>query len=137
VVKRFFAVIFLSFLSCEALCGVVNIYHTSDIHGFYYPRIIDGKSTGGFAALSGLINTDKNPYLLLDSGDYSSGTFEAEESKGAVSVELMNKLGYNAATIGNHEGDFGEKAMLDNISAAKFDILAANRQRSVCSSSQI
>ncbi|MDR0645860.1 MAG: bifunctional metallophosphatase/5'-nucleotidase [Elusimicrobiota bacterium] len=120
--------IFLVFLvsAVNVFCSSINIYHTSDTHGYYYPHLIDGKEIGGFAALSSLIAEDKNPRLLLDSGDYSSGTFEAAESKGLLSVQFMNMAGYNGAAIGNHEGDFGEKAMLDNIAAAKFDVLAAN-----------
>ncbi|MDR0952669.1 MAG: bifunctional metallophosphatase/5'-nucleotidase, partial [Elusimicrobiota bacterium] len=66
------------------------------------------------------------PYLLLDSGDFSDGTWEANSTKGALSIDFMNKLHYDAATIGNHEGTFGPSAMLKNISNANFAILAAN-----------
>ncbi len=105
----------------------IAIYHTSDTHGFYFPRkIAGGKTVGGFALVKGYINQFDTPYLLLDSGDFTSGTLEAKESKGAVSVEIMNQLPYKATTIGNHEGDFGEDQMLKLIKNFKFDVLAAN-----------
>jgi len=105
----------------------IAIYHTSDTHGFYFPRkVAGGKTVGGFALVQGYINKFDTPYLLLDSGDFSSGTLEAKNSKGAVSVEIMNELPYKATTIGNHEGDFGEDQMLKLIKNFKFDVLAAN-----------
>ena len=113
------AALLLLLLHCAAfvLAAQVAIYHTSDTHGYYYP---------GSAVLGGFLAAQSKPYLLLDSGDFASGTFEAKESKGLLSVELMNMLGYDAATIGNHEGDFGEAAFIKNLEAADFDILAAN-----------
>jgi 2',3'-cyclic-nucleotide 2'-phosphodiesterase (5'-nucleotidase family) len=116
----------LFLLPLIAFCETINIYHTSDTHGFYVPREINGKRAGGFAALAALLARDGGPHLLLDSGDWTSGTAEAKDSKGYLSVQFMNMLGYNASTIGNHELDFKEDAMLKNIERAKFDILAAN-----------
>ena len=105
----------------------IIIFHTSDTHGFYYPRKVgDNKIIGGFALLKGYIDQYSDDYLLLDSGDFSSGTQEAKKSEGATSVELMNAVGYTATTIGNHEGDFKEEAFLKNIKNFKFDVLAAN-----------
>ena len=105
----------------------IAIFHTSDTHGFYFPRkIAGGKTVGGFALIKGYIDEYQGPYLLLDSGDYTSGTLEAKDSKGAISVKLMNEMGYSATTIGNHEGDFKEDAILQNLKDFKFDVLAAN-----------
>ena len=104
----------------------IAIYHTSDTHGFYFPRkVAGGKTVGGFAFVKGYINQFDTPYLLLDSGDFTSGTLEAKDSKGEVSVEIMNQLPYRATTIGNHEGDFGEDQMLKLIKEFKFDIIQA------------
>lgn len=116
----------LLLLPASVFCAAVNIYHTSDAHGYYFPRDIDGKLTGGYAALAGYLARDNDDYLLLDSGDWTSGTYEAEESNGLLSVMAMNLLNYTASTIGNHEGDFGAAAMLNAFGRAGFDILAAN-----------
>ena len=120
------AVLFLA-LPFLLFAKEIAIFHTSDTHGFYFPRkIASGKTVGGFALIRGYIDEYKGPYLLLDSGDYTSGTLEAKNSKGKVSVDLMNNMGYSATVIGNHEGDFGEQAMLDNLKAFNFDVLSAN-----------
>jgi 2',3'-cyclic-nucleotide 2'-phosphodiesterase (5'-nucleotidase family) len=124
--KKFFCSLAFLFFAAYVFCAEVAIYHTSDTHGFYYPSDIAGKKTGGFAALAALVKQEKLPYLLLDSGDYTSGTYEAKETKGALSIELMNRLGYAAAVIGNHEGDFGKEAFAENIANSRFDILGAN-----------
>jgi len=123
---KLFLCTFFIFTAAAAFCAAVNIYHTNDAHAFYYPRLIDGRLTGGYAALAGFLKQQKKPYLLFDGGDFLAGTYEAKETKGLLSVQLMDMLGYNAAVIGNHEGDFGEDAFFKFIDEAKFDILAAN-----------
>lgn len=126
MLKKFLALSLLLFLGGFCFADTITIYHTSDTHGFYFPRVVDGKNIGGFATLANLIKKESDPYLLLDSGDFSSGTAEAKETKGGASVDFLNKLGYNAVTIGNHEGDFKEEAMLNNIKNLKPDVLALN-----------
>ena len=98
------------------------IYHTSDTHGFYYPK----QGQGGFAALASVLKQGPQPYLLLDSGDFANGTAEAKNSKGIKSVQLMNKVGYQATTIGNHEFDFKEAALAPMFKELNFPVLAAN-----------
>lgn len=98
------------------------IYHTSDVHGFFYAS----HGAGGYAALAGVLKREPLPYLLLDGGDFSNGSPEASRSKGLKSVTLMNALGYNAVTLGNHEFYFGDAALQNMFAAARFPILAAN-----------
>ena len=98
------------------------IFHTSDTHGFFYPQ----NKIGGFAALKNVINHEKKPFLLLDSGDFANGTAEAKFSRGAKAVQLMNAVGYSAVTIGNHECDFKDAGLAALIQESKFPILAAN-----------
>lgn len=98
------------------------IFHTSDTHGFFYPQ----NKIGGFAALKSVINHEKKPFLLLDSGDFANGTAEAKFSRGAKAVQLMNAVGYSAVTIGNHEFDFKDAGIAALIQESKFPILAAN-----------
>ena len=98
------------------------IFHTSDTHGFFYPQ----NKIGGFAALKNVINHEKKPFLLLDSGDFANGTAEAKFSRGAKAVQLMNAVGYSAVSIGNHEFDFKDAGITALIQESKFSILAAN-----------
>lgn len=123
-------IIFVSFV-CMAFAvwaGEVKVFHTSDIHGFYFPTTVKGQTFGGFATFAGYLENQKKPYLLLDSGDYTSGTYEAKKSKGSYSVDFINELGYNAVTLGNHENDFKDDALLKNNAAIKADLLVLNAE---------
>lgn len=121
--KKTWLLLFAALLFPLALTAKTTvIYHTSDTHGFYYPK--DGR--GGFAALAGLLQQEKRPYLLLDSGDFANGTVEAKASQGIKSVLLMNAVGYDASTLGNHEFDFKDPAVEPMLRAAEFPILSAN-----------
>ncbi|WP_424245420.1 2'(,)3'-cyclic-nucleotide 2'-phosphodiesterase [Elusimicrobium posterum] len=122
----------LTFLGFVLLNGAlwaekIVVFHTSDTHGFYYPKEDEkGNTTGGFAALKSLVGKEKLPHLLLDSGDFLTDTLETKATKGLSSVQLMNAVGYNATTIGNHEFDFGDQRLLDVLPEFKFPVLAAN-----------
>lgn len=100
----------------------VTVYHTSDTHGFFYPR----SGQGGAAALAAVLAQESGPYLLLDSGDFSEGTAETKASRGLKAVWLMNRLGYHGATVGNHEWAYKEDGFEDIARQAEFAVLAAN-----------
>ncbi len=69
----------------------------------------------------------QNPSLLLfDSGDFSQGSGYYTLFKGEVEVGLMNQMGYDAATIGNHEFDFGMDNMAKLFRMANFPIVCSN-----------
>lgn len=120
--KKSLLLVALLFVAVGLFAKTTTIYHTSDTHGFYYPK--DGQ--GGFAALASVLKHGPQPYLLLDSGDFANGTAEAKNSKGIKSAQLFNKLGYHATTIGNHEFDFKEGALEPMFAAFDNPILAAN-----------
>lgn len=110
----------------------ISIYHTSDVHGMYsslpanWDKANSTRTIGGFAALYSVIKNDKNPYIILDSGDMFQGTPEGNITKGMASIEYMNMLGYSATVVGNHDYDFGEENLKKLIKAAKFSFLGAN-----------
>lgn len=120
--KRLLLVVAVLFAAAGLFAKTTTIYHTSDTHGFYYPR----NGVGGFAALANVIKSGPEPYLLLDSGDFANGTAEAKRSKGIKSALIMNKVGYDATTVGNHEFDFKEGAVEPLFTALHFPVLAAN-----------
>lgn len=104
------------------LAKTTTLYHTSDTHGFFFPR--DGQ--GGFAALAAVVKNGPQPYLLLDSGDFANGTVETRNSKGLKAVQIMNKMGYDATTLGNHEFDFKAANFPAIAAELNFPMLAAN-----------
>ena len=113
----------------------VVIYHTSDIHGYILPHQArwykdnPKRKIGGFVALAAVVEAEKKPYLLLDSGDFFQGAPEGTLSKGRSVVTLMNAMGYSASAIGNHEYDFGERNLIELAQMAQFPLLASNIQR--------
>lgn len=112
----------------------LTILHTNDTHSCIFPlnrnladTAIAGR--GGFVRRAAMIKKqrEKQPeLLLLDSGDFSQGSPYYTMYQGDVEIELMNMMGYDAATIGNHEFDFGVENMARIFKKAKFPIVCAN-----------
>ena len=110
------------------------ILHTNDTHSCIMPQktsladtVLAGR--GGFVRRATMIKAErqKTPDLLLfDSGDFSQGSSYYTMFKGDVEVELMNEMGYDAATIGNHEFDFGLDNMVRIFRKAQFPIVCSN-----------
>src|SRR5262249_29450956 len=107
-------------LAAQAPTHIV-IMHTNDIHGQLLPK--DG--FGGIAEVAAAIRAEK-PDLILDAGDFTTGTFLSDEFKGVPTIQAMNAIGYSAGTLGNHEFDHGEAALRMRLREAKFPVLSAN-----------
>ena len=123
---------------------VISVIGTNDVHGQLLPK----DDRGGLVAISAYVNAirearekDGGATLLIDAGDMWQGTLESNLSEGAAMVSAYNALGYSAATLGNHEFDFGPSgpaatpseaghdprgALKERAAEADFPILAAN-----------
>lgn len=110
------------------------ILHTNDTHSCVIPlnpnladTMLAGR--GGFlrrAAMIDQMRKEDKELLLLDSGDFSQGSPYYTMFKGDVETELMNIMGYDAATIGNHEFDFGLDNMARLFKKVNFPIVCVN-----------
>jgi len=110
------------------------LVHTNDTHSCIEPldpysvnRSIADK--GGYIRRSTLLNDMRElepELLLLDCGDFSQGSAYYSLYKGEVEVRLMNHMKYDAATIGNHEFDFGIDNMVRLFEMAEFPIVCCN-----------
>lgn len=103
------------------LTGHIVILHTNDVHG----------GIAGYAKLAAVKEsyTASGAYtLLVDAGDYIQGDPTVSASQGKTAIELMNSTGYDAATVGNHEFDYGYTNLKTISAQANFPILAANVQ---------
>lgn len=124
--------ILLSFIFITVSCSEpksyieIEIIGTTDIHGY----ALDPKEEAiGYASIANYVEYLKeqgNNVILLDSGDYIQGAPIANFNKGLDVIQVMNAVGYDAATIGNHEFDFGDKNLLNLIEQASFPIVSAN-----------
>lgn len=112
----------------------LEVLHSNDTHSCIMPLNPNLADTavagrGGFLRRVAMIKEEraKNPDLLLiDSGDFSQGSPFYTMFKGDVEIGLMNLMGYDAVTIGNHEFDFGLENMARIFKMAKFPVVCAN-----------
>ena len=110
------------------------ILHTNDTHSCVMPlnENLDNKDLagrGGFLRRVNMVKEQRQQHpslLLIDSGDFSQGSGYYTLFKGEVEIGLMNVMGYDAATIGNHEFDFGLDNMAKLFKQANFPIICSN-----------
>ena len=110
------------------------ILHTNDTHSQIFPinsQLPDTMKAGrgGFLRRIAMLKEErqKNPDLLyFDSGDFWQGSAYFTMFKGDVEIGLMNQMGIDATTIGNHEFDFGLDNMAEMFKKANFPILCTN-----------
>ena len=106
----------------------ITILHTNDTH-----RCIEPEKNGNAGVLNRALliesiadSVGRDNMLLLDCGDFSQGSLYYNCFKGSTEIELMNAMGYDAGTLGNHEFDFGLENLARLLRMAKFDVLCAN-----------
>ena len=132
--KHLLTILAISFSLSASAQKELTILHTNDTHSCIFPLAKTLADTaiadrGGYlrriAAIKQQRQLDPN-LLLFDSGDFSQGSPYYSLFKGDVEVSLMNHMRYDAATIGNHEFDFGIDNMARIFRMAKFPIVCAN-----------
>lgn len=103
----------------------VTIVHTNDIHS----RAEETEEHIGLAKLSSIIKQIKasNPNtFVLDAGDSFHGQTIANLVRGESIVRLMNEIGFDAMTTGNHDYNYGSGRLVELADIAEFPVLAAN-----------
>ena len=110
----------------------VTILHTNDWHSRIDPFPDDGSRNAGAggalrrAALIRRVRQEGGAVLLLDSGDIFQGTPYFNFFLGELEMKLMTRMGYDAATIGNHDFDGGLENLARQLDHADFPLLSAN-----------
>ena len=135
--KRIFLAIALTtvmMVSMAKKTKTIVVLHTNDTHSCIFPlskyladTLVSGR--GGFVRRATMIAEERCAHpdlLLLDSGDFSQGSPYYTLFKGDVEMGLMNLMRYDAATIGNHEFDYGVDNMARLFKMADFPIVCAN-----------
>ena len=104
-----------------------TILHTNDFHGNLEPA----GSNPGAARVAAVINAVRDEVgadnvLLLDAGDEMQGSLLSNLTDGIPTIDYFNTIGYDAATFGNHEFDWGQTVLADRLEQAQYPFLAAN-----------
>jgi len=118
----------------------LTILHTNDFHSRFEPiskynsgcseeSNAEGKCFGGSARLMTAITEARrrsNNTVLFDGGDQFQGSLFYTYYKGKVAAEMMNRMGYDAMTVGNHEFDDGPEVLRGFMDAVDFPVLMSN-----------
>ena len=107
----------------------LTILHSNDLHGDFLSEQVDAQLVGGVSMLSGYVSKvreeEKNVIYCI-AGDMFRGSVIDSEFRGISTIEIMNMLAPDVATIGNHEIDYGIAHLLFLEKCAKFPIINAN-----------
>lgn len=118
----------------------LTILHTNDFHARFEPisqydsgcSVEDnenGECFGGSARLMTAIGEARarsGNHILVDGGDQFQGTLFYTYYKGRLAAEVMNQMGYDAMTVGNHEFDDGPETLRGFVDAVSFPVLMSN-----------
>ncbi|GAB4034763.1 metallophosphatase [Spirosoma jeollabukense] len=110
----------------------LTILHTNDVHSRLDPFPMDGSRNAGKggvtrrATLIQKIRQEQKNVLVFDAGDIFQGTPYFNLYKGEPEILAMDRLGYDAGTIGNHDFDGGIENMVTQFGKATFPLLIAN-----------
>ncbi len=107
----------------------LTLLHSNDMHGDFLAENVDANLIGGVSMLSGYINKvrqeEKNVIYAI-AGDMFRGSIIDSEYQGISTIEIMNLLGPDIVTLGNHEVDYGVAHLLFLEKCAEFPIINAN-----------
>ena len=112
----------------------ISIFHTTDLHGRILPTsTYEGlDDVGGLARCATCIRQwrRESPHsITVDVGDVVQGTAVSLESGGSIMIDLFNRLGYDAWTLGNHDFDWGPEKLEANLALSQSPVLTGNLER--------
>ncbi|MFZ4581604.1 MAG: bifunctional metallophosphatase/5'-nucleotidase [Paludibacter sp.] len=136
--RKYIRITFIALLvTCSAVLMAgekvkLVILHTNDTHSQVEPTEKSALKTsdmGGYTRRMGIIQkirTEEQNVLLLDAGDFSQGTPYFNFYNGRIEVDALNKMKYDAVTLGNHEFDNGIDTLAAILKDAKFPLISSN-----------
>lgn len=137
-VKSFISLLLITiiFLGCgqEKNATTITIIHWNDFHSAnlsYKPNYNnpEGFEVGGYANLAGYVDSLRSVYpgaVTMNAGDDFQGSPVSSLTKGESQILILNALGLDVFTLGNHEFDYGLKKLKENIKLADFPIVSSN-----------
>lgn len=117
-------------LACQLHALPVRVIATGDMHGWIDPSIVDNQTIGGSAEMLAywkkVEHYKPDDFLVLSCGDIATGPAISTVNQGDPVIDVMNLMGYDATSLGNHEFDFGIERIKQWEKNAKFPFLSAN-----------
>lgn len=110
----------------------LTLLHTNDVHSRLEPFPMDGSRNAGLGGIAGRaklitdIRKETDNVILLDAGDIFQGTPYFNFYKGEPEIKAMAAMGYDAATIGNHDFDAGMENLVTQLGKGNFKIINCN-----------
>ncbi|MBQ6367900.1 MAG: bifunctional metallophosphatase/5'-nucleotidase [Erysipelotrichaceae bacterium] len=107
----------------------LTLLHSNDMHGAFLPKEVSGRMSGGLPLLSGYIKKtrkEEDNVLYAIAGDMFRGSIIDSEYLGLSTIDLVNVLAPDVASLGNHEADYGIAHLLFLEKCATFPIICAN-----------
>ena len=110
--------------AAETPAGAEDLYilYTNDVHCGVDDNI---GYLGLLEAKNALLGAGKN-ILMVDAGDFIQGGTMGAVSKGSYIVDIMNQIGYDAVTLGNHEFDYGMEVLMDRVKQLNCPVVCSN-----------
>ena len=99
-----------------------DVFAINDLHG----RFADTADQPGLDELSTYLKLQPKNTILLATGDMWQGTSESNLTRGFLITDWMNRMEFDAMTVGGHEFDWGEEWLQQNIEMAEFPFLGIN-----------
>ncbi|WP_297966511.1 metallophosphoesterase, partial [uncultured Anaerovibrio sp.] len=127
--KSFYSFLAVFLLLCQTVFAAdfskVMILHTNDSHGYDQS---DDKHIGMpvIAQIKRDMEAQGYEVIMLDAGDIIQGSSLAKFDKGKSIIKYMNAIGYDAATLGNHEFEYGLEVLQQRMKEAKFPFISSN-----------
>ncbi len=118
-------------LACQQQPVTLTILHTNDTHSQVEPLEpgVKNGDCGGYARRMGYIAQERksDPELLLfDAGDFWQGTPYFNIYRGDIEIDALNRMGYDAVTLGNHEFDNGVDTLAAKLKKLTCPVVCAN-----------
>ncbi len=130
--KRILTAICIVMASMSLNAQDLTILHVNDTHSHIDPqRSGDYKGRGGAIEQAAYIDSvrcadGKRNVLLVHAGDFSQGTSYFTELGGNIEIDVLNALGFDVVTLGNHEFDNGLDELARRLKSLKADVVCAN-----------
>ncbi len=104
----------------------LTILHTNDQHAAHEPNSAGNGGAARQATVVKQVRAEGGNVVLLDAGDRFTGSLYHTVYLGQDQVQIMNLLGYDSMTLGNHEFDNGNQVLADFLSGLNFPVVSAN-----------